>query len=221
MFRPLAAALVAALGVAALCEDASACFRRRHQQFCAPYATTGPYVVGAQPRTRPSISYLDPASVEPGWEGVLRIQGSGFDKDSFALIDGNVPKMTYKSDTLLEADVKKDITAKEGKKIVKVHTGGGDLSNEAYWYVRKKASQGTGGKAKKAQVLKLCADFTLFPDNHVLGPKFALAGFAFTQLGGNPPLFVNVSGGGKGLQFPKQGMKVELPASVPVVELDL
>src|SRR5215210_3440104 len=61
---------------------------------------------------------------------------------------------------------------------------------------------------------KFCIDFSAFPDNTVLGPAFSLAGFQFTQNAAGSNMFVNVTAGAKGLQFPKQGMKVKLPFKV-------
>lgn len=58
--------------------------------------------------------------------------------------------------------------------------------------------------------ITLQAEFSLFPDNTVLGPSFTLSGFKFTDIGGTPS-FVNVSGAVKGLQFPSAGVKVKLP----------
>ena len=58
--------------------------------------------------------------------------------------------------------------------------------------------------------ITLQAEFSLFPDNTVLGPSFTLAAFTFTDIGGTPS-FVNVSGAVKGLQFPGAGVKVKLP----------
>ncbi len=78
----------------------------------------------------PSISSLDPSNVDQGWEGTVRIHGSGFDNSSFSLFDGVVLRTTYVSDILLEAEVKSDITGGAGTKNVKVHTGGGGVSNE-------------------------------------------------------------------------------------------
>jgi hypothetical protein len=71
---------------------------------------------------------------------------------------------------------------------------------------------------------QLCADFTLFPDNTELGPPgvpttFTLAAFDFEQLGGTPPLFVNVTGAERGLQFPSQGVEITLPVPVRTVRL--
>ncbi len=60
----------------------------------------------------------------------MNVHGSGFDNGSFALIDGAVPRTTYKSSTLLEASLTREITGTAGKKVVKVHTGSGDVSNE-------------------------------------------------------------------------------------------
>lgn len=59
--------------------------------------------------------------------------------------------------------------------------------------------------------IMLQAEFSLFPDNTVLGPTFTLSSFRFTDLGGSPS-FVNVSGAVKGLQFPNAGVRLKLPA---------
>jgi hypothetical protein len=85
----------------------------------------------------PTIASLDPASVQQAWEGVLKVDGSNFDSGSFVLIDGRVPRTTYKSASLLEADVKSNITGTPGNKVVKVHTGAGEVSNEKTWTVAK------------------------------------------------------------------------------------
>ena len=66
--------------------------------------------------------------------------------------------------------------------------------------------------AKKPKLLKLCVEFSLFPDNTVLGPAFQLGGFSFSQPVGAPNMFVNDTAGERGLQFPNQGMNVNLPA---------
>lgn len=84
----------------------------------------------------PSISFLEPNTVKRDWEGTVEIHGSNFDRGSFALFDGVVPKTIYKSDSLLEAEVKKNITGSAGTKKVKVHTGAGSLSNEVDFVVK-------------------------------------------------------------------------------------
>ena len=91
----------------------------------------------ARGATPPTITSLYPDAVYAGWEGVLKIKGTNFDNGSFALIDGKVPTTTYKSETLLEAEVTSDITRTPGSKSVKVHTGGGGLSNEKILVVRE------------------------------------------------------------------------------------
>lgn len=53
-------------------------------------------------------------------------------------------------------------------------------------------------------------EFSLFPDNTVLGPQFTLNNFEFTDTGANPS-FVNMSGAEKGLQFADSGVRVKLP----------
>jgi hypothetical protein len=83
----------------------------------------------------PIIAFLVPSNVKRGWEGIVKIHGNDFDSGSFALFDGAVPKTDFKSVGLLEADVKNDITKSTGTKKVKVHTGGGDVSNEVDFLV--------------------------------------------------------------------------------------
>ena len=78
----------------------------------------------------PTISFLDPSTVRRDWEGTVNIHGSNFDNGSFAFFDAKNPKTTFKSTSLLEVEVKRDITGTAGTKKVKVHTGAGDLSNE-------------------------------------------------------------------------------------------
>ncbi len=58
----------------------------------------------------------------------------------------------------------------------------------------------------------ICLDFQLFPDNTPMPVPFTLAGFEFAKVSVGMDLFVNESGGGKGLQFPDQGVKIKLPA---------
>ena len=65
----------------------------------------------------------------------------------------------------------------------------------------------------------LCLDFLMFPDNTPMPLPFALAGFQFAFFSGGPQAFINESGGGKGLQFPDQGLKILLP--LPVTKLSL
>jgi hypothetical protein len=58
----------------------------------------------------------------------------------------------------------------------------------------------------------LCADFSLFPDNHVLGPSFTLAAMHFTDPpGGAITSFVNGTDGTLALQFSDAGVEVDLP----------
>ena len=80
---------------------------------------------------------LYPDAVHAGWEGVLKIKGTNFDNRSFALIDGKAPQTTYKSETLLEVELKSDITGTPGNKGVKVHSGAGGLSSEKILVVLK------------------------------------------------------------------------------------
>jgi hypothetical protein len=66
--------------------------------------------------------------------------------------------------------------------------------------------------------ITLQAEFSLFPDNTVLGPTFTLAAYRFTDIGA-PPSFVNVSGAVKGLQFAIAGVRVRLPAVIDRVTI--
>src|SRR5215813_602421 len=67
----------------------------------------------------------------------------------------------------------------------------------------------------------ICLDFLMFRDNTPIPVPFKLAGFNFTMVAGGMKPFVNESGGGKGLQFPDQGMKIKLPAPASGVRLKL
>jgi hypothetical protein len=67
--------------------------------------------------------------------------------------------------------------------------------------------------------LTLCANFRVFPDNTQLGPDFSLSGFDFAQPPGSNNMFVNVTGGEKGLQFPPEGVEITLPWPVSEARL--
>ena len=58
--------------------------------------------------------------------------------------------------------------------------------------------------------LTLTAEFSLFPDDTILGSHFTLSSYQFDDLGAEPS-FVNESGNEKGLQFEKAGVRVTLP----------
>lgn len=66
--------------------------------------------------------------------------------------------------------------------------------------------------------LTLTAEFLLFPDDTVLGPRFKLSGYTFRDLGSHPS-FVNISGAGKGLQFVTAGLEIRLPLPTDQVAL--
>src|SRR5262249_23067582 len=78
----------------------------------------------------PTISFLDPNEVPLNWEGPVKIFGTGFDADSFAMFDGKVPRTLLATETLLKVSLTQEITGKPGEKTVVVHTGAGSLSNE-------------------------------------------------------------------------------------------
>lgn len=83
----------------------------------------------------PVISRFNPESVARGWEGALEIHGSGFDSGSYALIDGVVARTRRWTENMLEVVVQPDATGKLGDKVVKVHSGGGQVSQDAIWKV--------------------------------------------------------------------------------------
>jgi hypothetical protein len=67
--------------------------------------------------------------------------------------------------------------------------------------------------------ITLSVDFGLFPDNAKFPASFTLGGYTFKDLSGAGKLFANETGGEIGLQFPKTGVEVTLPAPVDVVDL--
>jgi hypothetical protein len=63
-------------------------------------------------------------------------------------------------------------------------------------------------------------DFSIFPDNTVLGPALNLAAIDFWDApGGNIASFAYDTANERGLQFPDTGLEVNLPLSVPWVRL--
>lgn len=69
-----------------------------------------------------------------------------------------------------------------------------------------------------ATTVRLCADFALFPNNTRMPARFTLGGHSFQQVGGGP-LVVKQSSSGKGLQFPRSGLRVALPSPARAAEL--
>ena len=59
-------------------------------------------------------------------------------------------------------------------------------------------------------ILRLCAKFNVFPDNHLLGPEFTLAAFHFKQLG-TPDMIANDTAEERGLSIPNDGVAITLP----------
>lgn len=84
----------------------------------------------------PTINYLAPDTVKQGWTGTVRIHGNRFDSGSFALFDGAVPRILSRNTEMIGVEVDADITKTPGAKLVKVHTGGGELSNEVQFSVK-------------------------------------------------------------------------------------
>jgi hypothetical protein len=69
-----------------------------------------------------------------------------------------------------------------------------------------------------ATTVRLCADFALFPNNTRMPASFTLGGFSFRQVGGGT-LVVKQSPSGKGLQFPRSGLRATLPAPASTVDI--
>ena len=63
----------------------------------------------------------------------------------------------------------------------------------------------------------LCADFSMFPDQHLFNPTFLLAGYSFVQLSNwsTPEMTVQQTTYNElGLQFPQAGVEITLPTPV-------
>ena len=74
--------------------------------------------------------------------------------------------------------------------------------------------------AKSAPVrIKICVDFSTYPDNTTLGPTYLQAGLSFKQLGPAPVMFAKRSAGQIGLQFPSAGLEIKLPAPTKQVTM--
>ena len=69
-------------------------------------------------------------------------------------------------------------------------------------------------------MFKLCTNFSMFPDNHQLGPNFTLSGMKFHDLGPSAS-FVNDTQSTRGLQFFDQGLEITLPTPAKYVDLQL
>jgi hypothetical protein len=68
----------------------------------------------------------------------------------------------------------------------------------------------------------LCSDFTIFPDNHQLGPTFTLSGMDFQDApGAGAVSFVNQTASVNGLQFPDTGIDITLPVTVGWARLNV
>jgi hypothetical protein len=67
---------------------------------------------------------------------------------------------------------------------------------------------------------QLCADFSIFPNNYVLGPAFSLAAMDFQDVA-PPPSLVKEAGGARGLRFPDAGLRVDFPVVVQRVRLHI
>jgi hypothetical protein len=67
--------------------------------------------------------------------------------------------------------------------------------------------------------IKICVDFSTYPDNTTLGPTYTQGGLTFTQLGPAPVMFANATLGQIGLQFPHAGLEIKLPAPTRAASL--
>jgi hypothetical protein len=86
----------------------------------------------------PILDSLDPETAEQGWEGTVSVRGSGFDPKSVVFVDGDIPHVEYVDTGLLKVALVQKHTASAGRKDVKVHTGGGGLSNARQFIVTPK-----------------------------------------------------------------------------------
>ncbi len=80
------------------------------------------------------------------------------------------------------------------------------------------SSSETSDSADTLAGFELCVDFSLFPDNTTLPQTFTLGGLTFSSPGN---LFVNETGGDRGLQFDNVGLTVEFPVPVSSVRFIL
>lgn len=78
----------------------------------------------------PVIRQLSPPTVKTGWTGVVHIYGEGFDDGSFSEFGQFDPVTKCISAHQLDATITADITNDSSELGVKVHTAGGNLSNE-------------------------------------------------------------------------------------------
>ncbi len=62
----------------------------------------------------------------------------------------------------------------------------------------------------------LCADFSMFQDQHEFNPTFLLAGYSFVQLSNwsSPEMKVQTIHNELGLKFPQAGVEITLPTPV-------
>ena len=96
-----------------------------------------PSLAKLSPDGSPVIRKLYPAQVPLAYAGPVMIIGENFDDGSFALFDGNVPRILKQSSKQLRVLVDSEITGTVGIKTVIVHTSGGDESNEATFEVKE------------------------------------------------------------------------------------
>lgn len=88
-------------------------------------------------REFPFISSIAPHTVERGWEGIVKIHGSGLGYRGTAHFDRVALAITYENGDFV-AEVTKDVTGTVGSKMVKVHVRDLSVSNGVMFTVEEK-----------------------------------------------------------------------------------
>ncbi len=83
-----------------------------------------------------TIQSISPEFVNLGWEGLVKIQGTGFDKYSFATFNAATPQVVDRSESQIVVEIHPDLTANPGRIAVKVHTIESGASNEVAFVVK-------------------------------------------------------------------------------------
>ncbi|WP_437191620.1 IPT/TIG domain-containing protein [Planctomicrobium sp. SH527] len=90
----------------------------------------------AQETQEVTIQSISPATVKVGWEGLVKIQGTGFDRCSFAMFNSATPTVVDRNDSQLVVEIHPDLTANPGRISVKVHTTESGSSGEVAFLVK-------------------------------------------------------------------------------------
>lgn len=83
----------------------------------------------------PTIQSISPHKVPLGWEGIVKIHGSGFDRGSIVKFNDATPEVIDQSAELLAVEIHPDLTANRGRHKVVVHTTEGGMTNEVEFII--------------------------------------------------------------------------------------